>query len=127
MIDEYIDITPQINTVPVASIESTSSESVEIGLVSKSASGDILPPAYPYTLSIYDDISNTLIESGITVPTSTWILPQKYKQAVGVYRISAVDSLGRIGDSTLGVRSGPVARLEFRPISTTLALGATSL
>lgn len=46
---------------------------------------------------------------------------------IGVYRFIATDADGRTGETTLAVRSGPVARMEFTPISSTLAKGANSL
>jgi hypothetical protein len=74
----------------------------------------------PYTLDIYDDVTNTRIETGIIVPTSPYRFPEKYTRNIGVYRVIATDSQGRSGEMTIAIRSGPVSRMEFFPVSSTL-------
>ena len=86
-----------------------------------------MPQAGPYTLDIYDDTTNTLIQSGIIVGSSPYILPDIYKMDIGVYRIVATDADDRVGETTLAIRSGPVASMSFTPVSSTLAKGSNSL
>ncbi len=87
----------------------------------KGSSGDTLPSSPPYTLDIYDDATNVLVQSGIRINSSVYVFPDIYKNEIGVYRIIATDADGRTGEVTIAIRSGPVARMEFTPVSSTLA------
>ena len=126
--DEYIDMSPTIGDDIVSSVATIENRPVNITFTPRKwSSGDILPQAWPYRIDIYDDATSTLIQSGITSATSPYTLPAVYMNDIGVYRFIATDADGRTGETTLAVRSGPVARMEFTPISSTLAKGANSL
>lgn len=86
----------------------------------RDASGTLLPYAFPYTLDIYDSFDGTLIESGITLPIDEYIISPNYTKKIGNYRFALTDKLGRYGETTLVVRSGPIARTTFSPVSSAL-------
>jgi hypothetical protein len=125
--DEYVDITPMIGTTPVSHIDTTLTEAVNLTFATKKTGDDtVLGSALPYTLTIRDDVDGSLVASGITVSSSSWSLPVRYRNTVAVYRITATDSEWRMGESTLAVRSGPLAKMDFRSISSTIAIDSTS-
>lgn len=125
--DEYVDVTPVLDEVPVAHVSTTQTGNLEIVFATKKQStGATLPAVPPYTISLYDDVTKNLIQSGITVTWDHYTFPENYRNALGVYRIVAIDREGRYGETTLAVRSGPVAAIEFYPISSALARGSSS-
>jgi hypothetical protein len=126
--DEYLDVMPIVWGRATANIETTETLPVDIVLTPKKWNIDsILPEALPYKIDIYDDLTDTIIESGIVWATSSYRFPDWYKNTIGSYRIIATDREGRTWETILTVRSGPVSRMEFFPVSSTLVKWSQSL
>jgi hypothetical protein len=126
--DEFLDMTPRIGEKIISTVDTTESLPVEISLTPKKGSSEeVLSQSNPYTLDIYDDVNNMLIESGVTLATSPYRLPDRYKNMIWSYRIIATDRSWRVGETTIAVRSGPVSRMEFIPVSSTLVKWSKSL
>jgi len=79
--DEYIEVTPLLDNVPVASVEVTDDTPLEIEMLPKrEGSGQILDLELPYVIDIYDDATHALMQSGIVEPTSKYRVPDRYKR-----------------------------------------------
>lgn len=127
MSDEYIDITPSVDGTDVSTIDTTLSGSVMLQFAPKDASGSMLSENLPYILDVYDAFDDTLIESGITIQNNTYPLSLNYTKKIGSYRFIVRDSVGRYGEVSLTVRSGPLARATITPVSSALVVGSDSL
>ncbi len=103
--DESIDVTPLVDGTATGTIDTTLTLPVDLSFIPRSASGDILPSAVPYTLDIYNSFDDTAIETGIIIPTPKYTLSFTYSKKIGSYRFVVRDALGRSGESTLTVRS----------------------
>lgn len=125
--DESIDIDARIDGVSKTKIDTTFSSPVILNLKTINASGAMIDANLPYTLDIYDAYDDTLIESGIIIANSTYTLSYTYSKKIGTYRFVIRDRLGRTGESTLTVTSGPLARATITPVSSALVMGADSL
>jgi hypothetical protein len=86
-----------------------------------------LLPRVPYSLDIYDDATSEKILSNVRVEGSRYTFPDGLRKNIGVYRIVATDIDGRIGETTLAVRSGPLASIDFVPVSQVIGKNTASL
>jgi hypothetical protein len=125
--DEYIDITPALDGIPTATIDTTSTGTLNLIFTPKRGTGETISSQWPYTLTIADDVDGRVLAQSIVITGETYTLPDSYRDEIGVYRLSVTDRSGRGGESTLAVRSGPVAKMEFHPLSSTLARESESL
>lgn len=122
--DEYLEVNPAggVSFFPV-----TSASWVSFDFKVVDAAGKISDPSFPIRLDVYDDVNNVLMESGVLIRDSTFLLPQKYTKTVGVYRLLFQDSEGRIGETTIAIQSWPVARVQFSPVSSMIVKGASTI
>lgn len=124
--DEFLDVHPNVGGSFTGIIDTNLAENVSLSVVPKNASGVTLTGALPYMLDIYDDVTNTLIASGITIPSNSYLIPLDYTKRIGVYKFIVRDTSGRTGTTTLAVRSGPFEKINFTPVSSALLYGASS-
>jgi hypothetical protein len=73
---------------------------------------------FPIKASIYDEVDDRLIASGVTFSTEKSTLPEIYRQDIGVYRYSFQDASGRINESTIAITTGTLHHADIEPIST---------
>jgi hypothetical protein len=125
--DEYLDIIPKVGDDPVSAVETTETNPIELVFEAKEWTGNTVPTNLPYIMDIYDDISWVLVETGVVVNSDSYTLPAKYIDTLWVYRFIASDASGRVGESTLAVRSGPVDSIQFIPVSSAIVSGKDSI
>ena len=76
--DEYLVSTPSVAGKLTSMIAVNSASGMVFDFAVRNMSGDTLPPAYPITLDIYDDVGSTIVASGITIPAGDYTLPTRY-------------------------------------------------
>ncbi len=76
--DEYLVTTPSVDGKLTSMIPVTSGSGMLFEFAVRNMSGDILAPNYPISLDIYDDVSSTIVATGITIPTGSYTLPTEY-------------------------------------------------
>lgn len=111
----------------MGTIDTTLASPVKLSFAPKTSTGLVLKDEFPYTLDIYDSFDDSLIESGITIPNNDYTISYNYTKKIGTYHFVIRDALGRYGDTTLSVRSGPIAKATFTPVSSALIVGSDSL
>lgn len=124
--DEFLDVAPSLDEQVVSIVESTAKSPVILNLVAKNGKKEDIAISYPISLDIYDDISGNQMATGVLISTSNYTIPADYTKKIGSYRFALHDSSGRYGETTLTVRSGPLAKIEFFPLSNAFVKGASS-
>lgn len=125
--DEYIQVTPRIDGEYRGTIDTTLTGSVVLTLSPETTTGGLLDHAYPYTLDVYDSFDESIIQTGVLISNNYYVIPLNYTKKVGSYRFALTDRLGRTGEATLTVTSGPLSRATFTPVSSVLVSGSDSL
>lgn len=92
--DEYLDVFPTVQAVETSAIDTTLLEPVKLSVIPKNNQNTSSPSsALPYTLDIYDDISDTLLASDIQINSSTdYAIPVNYTKKIGLYRFELHDA-----------------------------------
>lgn len=81
--DEYLELTPTIDSIPVAHVDATEPLPVVVNFeTKKGSSGSLILSTSPYTIDIYDDLNGTLIQSGIIANSDSFQFPESYKQTL---------------------------------------------
>jgi hypothetical protein len=124
---EYLQIVPQNNSWSVTSIDVTEPSKVTLYTSVVDGSWTISESQYPMKLTVIDDVSETVVQSGIVIPSPAYALPDIYTKNIWVYRLLVQDSLDRIGESTLVVRSGKLSKVVLSPVSTMLRKWSNTL
>ena len=93
--DEYIDITPLVNGVSTGTVDTTLPSAVELSMIAKSITGTVLDDAFPYTLDIYNSFDDSLIETGIVIPSKSYTISYTYSKKIGSYKFVVRDKYGR--------------------------------
>jgi hypothetical protein len=68
-----------------------------------------------------------LIQSGITLAHSGAPFPPLYAAKIGVYKLIVRDATGRVGMTTIAVKSGPLKQVTFAPLSSMIQKEAQTL
>ncbi len=124
--DEFLEMQPMANGSATGTIDTAFSESVTLSLSPKNTSGSALPATLPYLLDIYDDVDGALIASGVVISSNSYTIPVDYTKRIGVYKFVARDATGRMGTTTLAVRSGPFDSITILPVSSAILHGTST-
>ena len=93
--DEYIDVNTLVNGASTGTVDITLDSPVELSMIPTSITGAILEDAFPYTLDIYNSFDDSLIETGIVIPTKKYTLSFTYSKKIGSYKFVVRDRFGR--------------------------------
>ena len=93
--DEYIDVNTLVNGASTGTVDITLDSPVELSMIPTSITGAIFEDAFPYTLDIYNSFDDSLIETGIVIPTKKYTLSFTYSKKIGSYKFVVRDRFGR--------------------------------
>lgn len=93
--DEYIDVNTLVNGASTGTVDITLDSPVELSMIPTSITGAILEDDFPYTLDIYNSFDDSLIETGIVIPTKKYTLSFTYSKKIGSYKFVVRDRFGR--------------------------------
>lgn len=80
--DEYLVAVSSVDDVVTSQIPVISLTGMIWDMTVRNMSGELLEPRYPITLDIYDDISQSIVQTGITIDDTRYILPSQYTKTI---------------------------------------------